>query len=176
MTLAEAATAFSEVAPPPGRMRIIPGIKGTTIIDDTYNSSPTAVAAALTALREVKYVKRRIAVLGDMLELGRFSQREHERVGELVPQCASMLVTVGIRSQKTAEEALAHGMSEKNILQYEEAGRAGKELQNLIQPGDILLVKGSQGIRAERIVEELMAQPERARELLVRQDDAWQER
>lgn len=176
MTLTEAATACAEYVPPPGRMRIHAGIKGTTIIDDTYNSSPTAAEAALAALREVTHAKRKIAVLGDMLELGRFSQREHERIGELVPGAADMLVTIGIRSQKTAEAALEHGLSEKFILQYEESVKAGKELQNLIAPGDVILVKGSQGIRAERVVEELMAEPERARELLVRQDDAWQER
>jgi UDP-N-acetylmuramoyl-tripeptide--D-alanyl-D-alanine ligase len=173
MTLREAVAATIELTPPPGRMRIIPGIKGTVLIDDTYNSSPTAATAALEALREVKFAKRKIAVLGDMLELGKYSAREHERIGEMVPACADMLVTVGIRSQRTAEAALANGLSEKYVLQYEEANKAGKELQNMIKPGDVLLIKGSQGIRAERIVEELMAEPERAGELLVRQDDAW---
>ncbi len=176
MTLQEAASACTEYVPPPGRMRIHPGIKGTTIIDDTYNSSPTAAEAALLALREVSHAKRKIAVLGDMLELGRFSAREHERIGELVPGAADMLVTIGIRSQKTAEAALEHGLSEKYVLQYEESVRAGKELQNLIAPGDVILVKGSQGIRAERVVEELMAEPEQAAEYLVRQDQAWQTR
>lgn len=176
MTLQEAAAACAEYVPPPGRMRLHAGIKGTTIIDDTYNSSPTAAEAALMALREVTHAKRKIAVLGDMLELGRYSPREHERIGELVPAAADMLVTIGIRSQKTAEAALEHGLSEKKVLQYEDASRAGRELQNLLEPGDVILVKGSQGIRAERVVEELMAEPERARELLVRQDDAWQER
>jgi UDP-N-acetylmuramoyl-tripeptide--D-alanyl-D-alanine ligase len=176
MSLAEAAAACAEYVPPPGRMRIHAGIKGTTIIDDTYNSSPTAAEAALSALREVAHAKRKIAVLGDMLELGRFSPREHERIGELVPSAADMLVTIGIRSQKTAEGALEHGLSEKYVLQYEESVKAGKELQGLIAPGDVILVKGSQGIRAERVVEELMAEPERAHELLVRQDDAWQAR
>lgn len=176
MTLGDAAAAYADLTPPPGRMRVLPGIKGTTIIDDTYNSSPIAAEAALEALREIKKAKRKIVVLGDMLELGRYSQREHERIGELVPAAADMLVTVGIRSQKTAEAALEHGLHEKNILQYEDSVRAGRELQNLIKEGDVILVKGSQGIRAERIVEELMAEPERAAELLVRQDEAWQAR
>lgn len=176
VALKDAVRNISDYQVPPGRMRIIPGIKGTTIIDDSYNSSPTAVEAALTALREMKYAKRKIAVLGDMLELGKYSPREHERIGELVGNCANVLVTVGIRSQKTAEAALSHGMSEKNIMQYEDAGKAGRELQNFIKPGDVLLVKGSQGIRAERIVEELMADPTQAPRLLVRQDDAWQAR
>lgn len=176
LTLKETAQGIADYQVPPGRMRLIPGIKGTFIIDDTYNSSPTAVEAALTSLRELKHVKRKIAVLGDMLELGKFSPREHERVGEMVPSCADILVTIGIRSQKTAEAALNAGMHEKNILQFEDATKAGRELQNLIKPGDVLLVKGSQGVRAERVVEELMADPTTAASLLVRQDEAWQER
>jgi UDP-N-acetylmuramoyl-tripeptide--D-alanyl-D-alanine ligase len=176
MNLSSLGLAASELATPAGRMRIIPGIKDTTIIDDTYNSSPVATEAALLALSEIDHAKRTIAVLGDMLELGKHSPREHERMGELAARSCDVLITVGIRSQKTAEGALEHGLSEKNILQYEEAGKAGRELQNLIKAGDVILVKGSQGMRLERIVEELMAEPQRAKELLVRQDSEWQER
>ncbi len=161
---------------PAGRMRVIPGIKGTCIIDDTYNSSPIAVQSALQSVSELKGFKRKIAVLGDMLELGQFSTREHEKVGELCAKTVDLLVTVGIRSRKTAEAALEHGLSEKNIFQYEDALLAGKELQQIIKPGDLILVKGSQGIRAERIVEEVMAEPNRAPELLVRQDKSWKKR
>jgi UDP-N-acetylmuramoyl-tripeptide--D-alanyl-D-alanine ligase len=176
MTFTDAAATVSKLTPPPGRMRIIPGIKNTTIIDDTYNSSPVAALAALTALREVSSRGRKIAVLGDMLELGKFSPAEHERVGVVAATSCDVLVTVGIRSQKTAEGAIEHGLSEKTILQYEEAGKAGRELQNYIQPGDVLLIKGSQGIRMERIVEELMHEPDRAKELLVRQNAEWLDR
>mgnify|MGYP000131122006 CR=1 FL=1 len=161
---------------PPGRMRVIPGIKGSCLIDDTYNSSPIAVETALTTMRELRGFKRKIAVLGDMLELGQFSTREHERMGELVATAVDVLFTVGIRSRKTAEGALEHGLSEKYIRQYEDAEKAGKELQAFLEPGDVVLIKGSQGIRAERIVEEVMAEPERAFELLVRQDASWQSR
>ncbi|MFM2424045.1 MAG: hypothetical protein RLZZ70_434, partial [Candidatus Parcubacteria bacterium] len=65
---------------------------------------------------------------------------------------------------------------EKNVFQYEESTQAGKELQNMIQPGDVILIKGSQGVRAERVVEEIMAEPQRAGELLVRQEEAWSHR
>lgn len=161
---------------PPGRMRIIKGIKGSVLIDDTYNSSPTAVEQALITLKEIKYAKRKIAVLGDMLELGRFSPREHERIGELVPECADVLLTIGVRARKIAESALEHGLNEKYILQYDDVVKAGRELQNLIKNGDVILIKASQGIRAEKIVEEVMLEPEKATELLVRQDSAWQNR
>jgi UDP-N-acetylmuramoyl-tripeptide--D-alanyl-D-alanine ligase len=176
ISMSAAAQSLLEHVPPPGRMRILPGIKGTTIIDDTYNSSPIAAEQALLTLKELKHGKRKIAVLGDMLELGRFSAREHERIGELVPSCADVLFTLGIRAQKMAEGALEHGLSEKYIFQYDEVERAGRELQNFIEPGDIILIKASQGIRAERVVEEIMQEVENASNLLVRQDNAWQER
>jgi UDP-N-acetylmuramoyl-tripeptide--D-alanyl-D-alanine ligase len=174
ISLSDATTALKEHISPPGRMRVIKGIKGTFIIDDTYNSSPIAVEQALMTLKEVKHAKRKIAILGDMLELGRFSAREHERMGELVPTCTDVLFTVGVRSHKTASSALAHGLNESNIFQYEDVARAGRELQNFIQPGDVILIKASQGIRAEKIVLEIMDEPEKAKDLLVRQEKAWE--
>jgi UDP-N-acetylmuramoyl-tripeptide--D-alanyl-D-alanine ligase len=173
ISLEAVAAALSNYETPPGRMRLLPGIKGVTIIDDTYNSSPVALEAALLTLKEIRGAKRKIAVIGDMLELGQFSSREHERIGTFVPQCADLLLTVGIRSRKLAEGALENGMSEKVIWQYDDVARAGRELQALIQPGDVILVKASQGIRLERIVEEIMAEPENAKNLLVRQDEFW---
>jgi UDP-N-acetylmuramyl pentapeptide synthase len=67
-------------------------------------------------------------------------------------------------------------MPEQNILQHEDSGKAGKELEQLLQPGDCVLAKGSQSMRMERVVEEIMAEPERATELLVRQDAEWRKR
>jgi UDP-N-acetylmuramoyl-tripeptide--D-alanyl-D-alanine ligase len=157
-------------------MRIVPGLKATTIIDDCYNSSPIAAKQAVQALQELTYTKRKIVVLGDMLELGKFSSGEHVRLGKQVADVADILVTVGIRAKGIAEGALSSGMSEKHIFQYEEVARAGRELQNLIQPGDAILVKASQGIRLEKIVEEIMAHPDKAAEVLVRQDPEWKHR
>ena len=157
-------------------MCLLSGIKNSLIIDDTYNSSPTAVESALLSLKELKGAKRKIAILGDMLELGHFSSREHEKVGELVPKCADVLITLGVRSRKIAKVALEFGMNEEFIFQYDDVMRAGRELQNYLQPGDVVLVKASQSIRAEKIVEEIMADPELASELLVRQDEAWKKR
>jgi UDP-N-acetylmuramoyl-tripeptide--D-alanyl-D-alanine ligase len=170
------AAALGTHLPPPGRMRVLPGLKSACIIDDTYNSSPIAVEAALTSLRELRGFKRKIVVLGDMLELGQYSSREHERLGALVPGAADMLLTIGIRSRKIAEGALEHGLHESKILQYDDAKTAGRELQGIIAPGDVILIKGSQGVRAERVVEEIMAEPEKASTLLVRQDNDWQQR
>lgn len=174
--LQDVAAALETHAPPPGRMRILKGVKNTIIIDDTYNSSPVAAERALLTLKELSGVQRRIAVLGDMLELGRFSVSAHEQVGAQVADTADVLVTVGVRARSIAAGALSYGMSEKNVLQYNDAGRAGKELEILLNEGDAVLIKASQGIRLERVVEELMAEPAQAETLLVRQGDQWKAR
>lgn len=176
ISLETAAEALSALRTPNGRVRIIEGLKSTTILDDTYNSSPTACEQALETLAGVKYAKRKIAVLGDMLELGRFSSAEHERIGSLAATTCDRLITVGVRARKIAEGALNHGLPEEYILQYDDSAEAGREMQNYIEAGDVILVKGSQGMRTERIVEEIMAHPEAAYELLVRQDDEWTKR
>jgi UDP-N-acetylmuramoyl-tripeptide--D-alanyl-D-alanine ligase len=169
-----AVSALAEQEPLPGRLRLVPGIKGTLLLDDTYNASPVAVEHALMTLREVVYAKRKIVVLGDMLELGKYSSEAHKKIGTLVPDVADFLITVGVRARLIAEASLASGMSEKNILQYEDVTKAGRELQALLQTGDVVLVKASQGIRAERIIEEVMSDPDTAPAVLVRQDRAWQ--
>jgi UDP-N-acetylmuramoyl-tripeptide--D-alanyl-D-alanine ligase len=175
---------LKEYDPPPGRMRLLRGIKETLLIDDTYNSSPAAAFAALDALAfigphfsKIKHKRgRRIVVLGDMLELGRHSVEEHRKLGAHTAKKATLLVTVGFRARDIAEGALDHGLKDGAILQFEDAEKAGNELGALIKPGDTILIKGSQGMRMEKTVEMLMASPERAHELLVRQDAEWKKR
>lgn len=178
IALETAAEALAHFAPPPGRMRIVPGIRGSVIIDDTYNSSPAAALSALETLHEIKWAKRRIAVLGDMLELGRFSKMAHTQVGEMAKKSADLLVTVGFRAKEIGQVALDHGMQESNIRAYDqqESARAGKELEPELKEGVVVLVKGSQGMRMEKTVLEIMAEPERAEELLVRMDRDWRNR
>ncbi len=168
--------ALESYDPPPGRMRLLPGIKGALIIDDTYNASPAATIAALDTLAMIAPKGRKVFAIGDMLELGRHSVEEHRKVGAHAAQTANLLVTVGFRARDIAAAALDNGMPDNNILQFEDSGKAGRELQNLIGEGDCILVKGSQSIRMERVVEELMQEPEQAERLLVRQDAEWKKR
>jgi len=174
ISLADAAKALASNVPPAGRMRIVEGLKDTLILDDTYNSSPVAAEQALQTVKDLTSVDRKIVVLGDMLELGKYSVREHERIGEHVAESADILLTLGMRARKIASSALEHGMSEKVIFQYDDIDRAGHELLQMIEPNDVVLVKASQSIRAEKIVERLMAHPEQARDILCRQDSVWQ--
>ena len=161
---------------PPGRLRLIEGLKGATIIDDTYNASPVAAEEALSALLEIETKGRKIAILADMLELGKNSEEEHKRIGKLAGEVADVVITVGIRARRIAEGAQIGGLTEKNIFQFDGAREAGKFLEQLIGEGDIILIKGSQGMRMERAVQEIMAHPEHAEKVLVRQDREWKNR
>lgn len=176
LNLVDLTQSLSDHTEPNGRMKLITGINGSTIIDDTYNSSPVAVSAALSTLAGIKTQGKRIAVLGDMLELGKHSIDAHKKVGVEVAPFADLFVCVGERMKDALESALNAGLYENKALQFDTAVEAGKYLKNLIQTGDVILVKGSQGMRMERIVFELMAEPEQAGELLVRQDEEWGKR
>lgn len=158
-----------------GRMRIIKGIKNTTIIDDTYNSSPIALSSALHTMKEIKAKKKgkKIAILGDMMELGKHSVDEHYKAGKLVAETCDILMTVGIRSRKMAEGALDNNMDDSCIFQFDTSVEAGKMLQDMIKENDIIFVKGSQSTRMEKVVVEVMAEPEKAGEILVRQEKEW---
>jgi UDP-N-acetylmuramoyl-tripeptide--D-alanyl-D-alanine ligase len=173
MTPEEALKGLTDYLPPYGRGRLFKGKKETMLIDDTYNSSPAAVEEILRSLELVQSASssntmhRRIAVLGDMLELGRYSVAEHERIGHI-----NVLITVGKRARAIADAARVDGMSDDSIYQFDTAIEAVVTLENLLQEGDVVLVKGSQGMRMERIVRPLLANIGDAK-YLVRQNAEW---
>jgi UDP-N-acetylmuramyl pentapeptide synthase len=101
---------------------------------------------------------------------------EHKKLGERVAKIVAVLLTVGLRARGIAEGAQNAGMNSNLIFQYEDSREAGRELQNILKKGDLVLVKGSQGARMERVVEEIMAHPEEKEKLLVRQDSEWRSR
>jgi len=176
--LAAAAEGLRNYAPPPGRMRLIPGVKSTVIIDDTYNASPGAMHEALEVLKNftVPEKARRIALLGDMRELGGFTERAHQEVGEYVAKNnIDLFVAVGEAMHEAIEAAKKNGMSEDRVIHMENAVAAARFLEERLHPGDVILIKGSQNtIRLERAVKALMAEPERAEEFLCRQGKEWE--
>jgi UDP-N-acetylmuramoyl-tripeptide--D-alanyl-D-alanine ligase len=176
LNLVEATENLAVLVTPKGRMNLIKGFKKTTIIDDTYNSSPVALNSALMTLRDLKTKKRKIAVLGDMMELGRYTSEEHKNAGICAASVCDLLVTVGIRSKAIAESAIDSGLDEDSVLQFDNSVEAGKYLSSILEEGDIVLVKGSQSIRMEKVVKEIMAEPEQAQDILVRQEKEWLER
>ncbi len=169
MHLIEISDALRTYEGPPGRMRAIPGIKGTVIIDDTYNAAPRSAAAALAALRELPAAENatRFAVLGDMLELGSASAEGHRLVGKKAAETADVLVFLGERMAEAANAARVAGVSEDRVFHFGSNEEAAHFIKERIRHGDIALVKGSRGMRMERIVEELMAEPLDAKKLLV---------
>lgn len=168
--------ALSEYTPESGRMRILEGIKGSVLLDDTYNAAPKAMKHALETLQAIDVRGKKIAILGDMLELGKHTEKVHKEIGKDASQAAHKLITVGMRARFIVEGALNDGMDENNIFQFEDSQKAGKFAESLIEEGDVVLIKGSQGMRMERAVEELLAYPEMKNELLVRQSDGWRMR
>jgi UDP-N-acetylmuramoyl-tripeptide--D-alanyl-D-alanine ligase len=161
VSLDDALRGLEAYVPPPGRGRILEGKNDSIIIDESYNASPAAVEEALKTLRAFPGPKRRIAVLGDMLELGRYSVNEHERIGQLARGMADVVIGVGVR---------ARGIS--GDFSYDDAHTAAKALTEIVSPGDVILIKGSQSVRAERIVEALLASRTDLHKL-VRQEREW---
>ncbi|MBU1613425.1 hypothetical protein KKC87_03280, partial [Patescibacteria group bacterium] len=159
-----------------GHMRLIAGIKNTLIIDDTYNSSPDPSKSALETLTKIniKHVAERYAVLGDMLELGAETENLHREIGMRVAEHGiDFLITVGEASKHTAVSAREAGLDEHRVATFADSATAGKFLQDIIKEGDVILVKGSQGARMEKIVKEIMAEPLKSSELLIRQEPEW---
>ena len=174
VNMLNAIAALADYDTPPGRAHLLPGANDTILIDDTYNSSPAAAEAGLKMLKDLPFGKRKVAILGDMLELGKHTSDAHKQIGKFAKKCATVLIAVGPRSKETAAAARAAGM--KNVYEVDDAFAAAEMMQNLARAGDVLFIKGSQGMRMERAVKALMAEPERAGELLVRQDPAWEKK
>lgn len=168
--LNEALEALESYEPPPGRGRLLNGKNNSVIIDDSYNASPAAVEKALETLKMFPGAKRKIAVLGDMLELGRYSMIEHERIARIAGESADIIVTVGIRAR-----AFATAPENAEVFFCDNSNSAAEALPALIREGDVILVKGSQSIRTERIAEALLADPADASKL-VRQEKKWKEK
>ncbi|MBU0999015.1 UDP-N-acetylmuramoyl-tripeptide--D-alanyl-D-alanine ligase [Patescibacteria group bacterium] len=171
-----------EVAP--GRMRLLKGIKDCLIIDDTYNSSPFACESALKTLGEIKSKNeegRKIAILGDMLELGKHTLPAHKNIGRIAKEILSeglngkvnVLLVVGLRAKAIKEGALEAGMNIENIFEFLDSREAGNFIKTFVRENDLVLIKGSQGMRMERVVEAILLDKENKNKLLVRQDAEW---
>jgi len=158
---------------PPGRMNPVEGMNGTLIIDSSYNASPQAVKEALEVLKESE--GRRIAVLGDMNELGQYTDEKHREVGQYAAGRTDLLYTVGEQAKLIGEEAKKHGVPAEAVISFGTANEAAEHLKSVLQQGDTVLVKGSQNnVRLERLVKAIMKHPEKAAELLVRQEPEWE--
>ncbi|MCX6078754.1 MAG: UDP-N-acetylmuramoyl-tripeptide--D-alanyl-D-alanine ligase [Chloroflexi bacterium] len=132
------------------RLSAVRAESGALIIDDTYNASPESTLAALNLLEDLN--GRKIAVLGDMLELGQYEREGHEKVGLRAAQVADVLVTMGQRAHMIAKAAHKGGLDKYSILEYEDVAEVVDWLKRNLTADDVVLVKGSRGLRMERII------------------------
>ncbi|MEK7212410.1 MAG: UDP-N-acetylmuramoyl-tripeptide--D-alanyl-D-alanine ligase [Patescibacteria group bacterium] len=156
MNLVRIAEALRDYIPVHGRMELLPGVKYTYILNDCYNASPLSMRAALDTLKFLP-AKRKIAVLGDMLEIGKYAIEEHEKLGRVVTGIADILITVGPRGKFIAEGAKKAGMNKRHIQSFDLAGEAQAPVQALIKKGDLILIKASRAMHLEDVVEEIRA-------------------
>ncbi len=150
----------------PGQLRlvVVPGINGSTVIDDTYNASPDSMVAALNLLHDLEPQPggRRVAVLGDMLELGDQTDAGHKLVGRRALGVADLLVTVGELGRAIGQEAHDAGLAADRLHMMEDAAQTIQLLMETLAPGDLVLVKGSRAVGMDVIVAAI-AQDETAR-------------
>lgn len=168
--LAKIEAALNKFQPVPGRFTLIPGLKESLIIDDSYNANPASMKVALDSLQGFRNA-RKIALLGNMNELGDQETAAHREVAEYLRDKIDILVTVG----KLAKEHIAQPNKNKlPIYSFATSEEAGEFLQKFVRSGDVILAKGSQnGVWMERAVKKIMAEPEKASELLCRQGGIW---
>lgn len=141
------------------RLMAVPGRNGSLLLDDTYNASPESTVAALNLLSELE--GRKVAVLGDMLELGQYEEQGHRVVGNLAARVADVLVTVGPRAHTIAETARVAGLQANMVSEFENTETALAYLKDALKAGDVVLVKGSRGVHMDKIVPDLEERNER---------------
>lgn len=154
---------LQKLVPPAGRLRMLSGKNNSIILDDSYSASPEVTGAALDTLKAFQK-NRRIAVLGDMQDLGGLSQKAHAELGKHAAVVADMVIAVGEEMREAGKEALRAGA---DVHHFSDSGEVGKWLVDFIQPGDVILVAGSRGMQMENVVERLLANPERDTSKLV---------
>lgn len=181
----EIAHALAGLGPLPGRLRALAGVEQSTLLDDTHNACPASMIAGLEALRALP-AGRRIAILGDMLRLGEFTEEGHRLVGARAAACVDYLITRGELGAQIAEAARQAGLPARRMrstASYEDAARMARQF--LAAPAEdeaqatcgraVILIKGSEETRMERVTEKLLAWPAQAPEELVRQTPGWKQ-
>ena len=140
----------------PRRAQLV-AVRDFSIVDDTYNASPASVVAALELLSGLP--GRRVAVLGEMLELGEAADAGHRDVGRAAASTCALLVTIGAGAAGIARGALEAGMDASSVIEVADRTAAAALIREIARAGDVVLVKGSRGIELDRLVDDLRAEP-----------------
>ena len=177
LNLLDISQALESFLPLPGRMRVLPGIKNSLLIDDTYNSSPESSLNALKTLEKINRSQgRKIVIFGDILELGSYSEEGHRLVGEEMAKIGlDLICLIGEKARDIGRGAIKAGFDKDRIFNFASKEEARSFLKNRIEEFDLILFKASQGVRLEKLVKEFLVEPQKASELLVRQEKFWQD-
>lgn len=173
MNLVEISGALQKYKSLPGRMRMVRGKNGNLIIDDTYNAAPASVRSALEVLALIKS-RKKVVILGDMLELGEISEREHTDLAGDLAAVADKIILVGKRTLATHKKLIGLGFKKDRIIHFKISTDAAPRIEALVGKGAVILVKGSQGLRMEKITERLVLEKELKK--LPRQDASWKKK
>ena len=161
---------LNEYVAQPGRVKILRGKNGSTLLDDSYNASPIAVKSVLSELDEINTEGRKIAVLGDMMALGKYTHDEHRKVSEQAFSVCDVVISVGVRARIITE-----GVEEekKESYHFSNSIECADKFPIELREDDVVLIKGSQAVRMEHVTKKLLDESEDAFKMLVRQDDYW---
>ena len=151
LNLVQIAEALAYHRVPDQRMRFLPGVHRSTIIDDCYNASPLSMRSAIETVAGIK-AKRKVAVIGDMRELGEWSRQAHREIGELAGKTFDVLVAIGPESKIYAELALKQRFSKKNVVHVQKVEDVLPQLRDVIKEGDLVLIKASHSIGLSKAV------------------------
>ncbi len=156
MSAREIADALQTIAPPAQRGEVLHFVEGFTVINDSYNSNPTALLGMVkTLVDNGKSAKRKIVVAGEMLELGETERKIHRETGkQLAISGIDFLIGVRGLAKELTESAKENGLSE--TMFFADSTESGKFLASVIKAGDLILVKGSRGVRTEKVIEKLL--------------------
>lgn len=175
MNLIDMATTITQFQTLPGRFRLLNAEAGIRILDDTYNASRASTEAALNTLRQC-IAPRKIVILGDMLEIGPTAREVHQSLRDaVIASGATIFVGVGQYMSALADALHGTNFPKRSIYHFPDPNIAREQIREYIRPGDLILVKGSQGLRMEFIVEALLGElgPEERVKLLCRQSAKW---
>ena len=151
LNLVQIAEALTYHQVPNQRMRFLAGIHRSTIIDDSYNASPLSLRSAIETVAAIK-AKRKVAIIGDMKELGEWSKQAHREIGELAGKTFDVLIAVGPESKTYAELALKYRFSKKNVVHVQKVEEVLPQLRDVIKEGDLVLIKASHSVGLAKAV------------------------
>ena len=155
LNLVKVSLSFKDYKSLPGKMRLIKGIRNSWVLDDSESATPLSMIEAVEILGKINWAKRKIAVLGDVVGIGKCTIEAHETIGERVKKNADLLFTFGPRAKFISKGAFEMGMEENKIFSFDKIEDGIEKLKKEIKEGDLILVDGSKEMEMSRIVEEI---------------------